>query len=405
MHLGRRCWAASTSNGPISVPSKECKDPSGSLSSRAACRHSRPNRKRRGQANGAASAPAVALPASSADTTGTPGAGLAAASLAVGELPNLPADPFGGASAVQDLLGLEVTDLPGGAAELAARCWPPAGGLPQAAVGEGQQLVWPDSARPGSAQLLHKVGACLLCPCLSALMQLEGASSIPAVVMSLLLTARHGTASACTGPTVDLLWWLLSRAALSWTLVCSQAVLQLSHSPCSSYTMQGDGRLPILHSPILEPAEVFNSWLEDMGLGGSASAGADAGMSGHCSSQLTDEPMGLGLATLPQPFLAGGYTSTPLQLGNFAGWPDLATRLLQDNEELRARGPWGAVEGACCPAVPEASEAGQRRETALFPAMAPAVDALMSARLPSLLEGNAALREALLAQGGPGESS
>ena len=182
-----------------------------------------------------------------------------------------------------------------------------------------------------------------------------------------------------------------------------QLTLQPSLSPCSSATLQGDGRLPILPSPILGATEVLNPWLEESGLGGSASAGA--GMTGHCSSQLTGEPMGLGLATLPQHFLclAGGSASDPLQIGNFAGWPDLATRLLQDNEELRVRGPWGAAEAACCPEVPEASEAGQRRETCLYPAVVPAVDAPMSAVLPGLLEGNAALREALRAQGGPGE--
>ena len=185
----------------------------------------------------------------------------------------------------------------------------------------------------------------------------------------------------------------------------SQLTLQPSLSPCSSATLQGDGRLPILPSPILGPTEVLNPWLEESGLGCSASAGAGAGMTGHCSSQLTGELMGLGLATLPQHFLclAGGSASDPLQIGNFAGWPDLATRLLQDNEELRVRGPWGAAEGACCPEVPEASEAGQRREMCLFPSVAPAVDAPMSAALPGLLEGNAALREALVAHGGPGE--
>ena len=168
--------------------------------------------------------------------------------------------------------------------------------------------------------------------------------------------------------------------------------------------MQGDGRLPILHSTVLEPADPLNTWLEEMGLGGSASAGADAGMGGNCSSQLTGTPMGPCLATLPQPFLspAGGYAGT-LPLGSLAGWPDLATRLLQDNEELRVCGPGGAAEGACCPEVPDASEAGQRREASLFPAMAPAVDAPMSAGLEGLLEGNAALREAFMAQGGPGE--
>ena len=380
----------------------------GPLRVSAACRYSTPNRRRRAQAKGAASAPPAARSASSADTGGTTGAGLAAASLSVGDLPDLAANPYGGATAVQDLLGLEVIAMPGGATELAARCWRSAGGLPQMGAGEGQRVVWPDSARPGSAQLLHKVGACLMCPCLSALMQLEGASSVPAVVMSLLLTAQHGTAFACTGPTVVLLWWLFSQAAHSWTLVCRRKPRNLCfrrpHSPCSCSTMQGDGRLPILHSPILEPVEVMNPWLEEIGLGGSASAGADAGMGGRCSSQLTGEPLGLDLATLPQPFLclAGGYGSTPLQLGNSAGWPDLATRLLQDNEELRVRGHWGAAEGACCPEVPEPSEAGQRRETSLFPAVALAVDAPMSAALAGLLEGNAALREAWMAQGGPG---
>ena len=394
---------------PISVPSKACKHPSRSLSFSAACRYSTPNRKRRARAYGAVSAPAGGLPASSADTSGSTGAGLAAASLAVRGLPDLLANPYGGATAVQDLLGLEVTDLPGGAAELAARCWPPAGGLPQAAVEEGQQVVWPDCARPGSAQLLHKVGAGSLRLCLSAPLQLEGASSVPAVVMRLLPTARHGTACACTGPTVGLLWWLFSQAALRAGPLrvgtASQPVPHLSQSLCPSCAVQGDGRLPILPSPIL-PAEVFNPWLEEMGLGGSASAGADAGMSGQCSSQLAGEPMGLGLATLPQPSLclAGGYVGHPLQPSSFAGWPDLATRLLQDNKELRVRGPWGAAVGTCCPGVPEASEAGQRREASLFPAMAPAVDVPTSAGLQGLLEGNAALREALMAQGGPGES-
>lgn len=173
--------------------------------------------------------------------------------------------------------------------------------------------------------------------------------------------------------------------------------------------MQGDGRLPILHSPILEPADPLNPWLEEMemDLGSSASAGADAGMGGHCSSQLTGEPIGLGLVTLPQPFgcLAGGYAIDPLRPGNLAGWPDLATRLLQDNAELRVRGPWGAAEGACCPEVPEAGEAGQRRGTSLFPAMAPAVDVPMSAGLAGLLNGNAALREVVVAQGRAGERS